>query len=336
MLNVFLTGGSGLLGCHVIQRLQARADVALHVLARPGARFPVPLDPPTVRCVTGDILDPATPALPQPLDVVIHAAALTQALPAAGPAATQYAQVNVSGAAHVLEWAIQARARHFILISSCSVFGDVHDGLRDETAPCTPDSAYGASKLAAEHLVQERATQAGLPYTILRPGLIYGPYDRGAFMKMIAMTDRSVAVVPGPGHNLKSLVSARNAAAATVASMAHAAAFGETFLVVDERPYPLRAVFSEIARVLARGTRLVYLPAALVRAVAAGLDRAAAVPGLRLPVTGQDLRRFMSDNSYTCEKLKKKLHFQPQPDFIGQIAAAVDWYRTQRRTPNAG
>ncbi len=75
--------------------------------------------------------------------------------------------------------------KKYIFISTCSVYDneDYKLTLRNETAPiltCTEQqktdespASYGARKAECERIL----IQSGLPYTILRPALVVGPYD---------------------------------------------------------------------------------------------------------------------------------------------------------------
>ena len=72
--------------------------------------------------------------------------------------------------------------KQFIYISTLSVFGPVHE--KDyapikETDICTPNTAYGLSKLKAELYIQ---SIPGFPYVIYRPTGVYGPRELDYFL----------------------------------------------------------------------------------------------------------------------------------------------------------
>ncbi|MGX9105276.1 NAD-dependent epimerase/dehydratase family protein, partial [Escherichia coli] len=88
---------------------------------------------------------------------------------------------NVQGTQTVLESSQKAQLKQFIHISSLSVItgqGDQFDV--DETAPlrfCGEN--YADSKASAEQMLRDKMSEAGtMPITILRPGFIYGPYEK--------------------------------------------------------------------------------------------------------------------------------------------------------------
>ncbi|MDE5710024.1 MAG: NAD(P)-dependent oxidoreductase [Bacteroides sp.] len=72
--------------------------------------------------------------------------------------------------------------RQFIFISTLSVFGPIHEEdyspIRESDTP-QPDTAYGQSKLKAEHYLQ---SLTDFPYVILRPTGVYGPREKDYFL----------------------------------------------------------------------------------------------------------------------------------------------------------
>jgi len=80
--------------------------------------------------------------------------------------------INVKGTLNLLTAAINVTSMpRFLLVSSAQVYGIVEDSKQPiiEQAPIKPVNHYGASKSAAEHLVQVFHYEHGLPSTIVRP-----------------------------------------------------------------------------------------------------------------------------------------------------------------------
>lgn len=153
--TIALTGGTGFIGQHILQRL---LELGWHVRAltrRATALAPVSgLIP-----VVGSLNDErALDDLVVGADFVVHCAGLTSA-----PRKRMLDRVNRIGTqALVLATVKQAPGAKFLLVSSL--------------AARAPDvSAYAASKLAAEQVLE--AYGAGLERCVLRPPAVYGPGD---------------------------------------------------------------------------------------------------------------------------------------------------------------
>lgn len=91
----------------------------------------------------------------------------------------RYLQANVEGTHRLLE-ALAGRTdlRRFVFASSSSVYGDADDYPTSEDTLPRPQSPYGVSKLAAEHLCGVYARNFGVPAVSLRYFTVYGPRQR--------------------------------------------------------------------------------------------------------------------------------------------------------------
>lgn len=83
--------------------------------------------------------------------------------------------VNVLGTLNVLQASLEAGVKRVINASSSSVYGKVKYLPFDENHPTQPISAYGVSKLAAEHYCRVFYEVYGLPTVSLRYFTVYGP-----------------------------------------------------------------------------------------------------------------------------------------------------------------
>ncbi len=94
-------------------------------------------------------------------------------------------RINTEGTKHLVRAliALQMPIKRFVDISSLSVYGPVrehqpYEEIRESDTP-QPNTAYGKSKLEAEHFLD---TLHDFPYVVLRPTGVYGPRERDYFM----------------------------------------------------------------------------------------------------------------------------------------------------------
>ena len=112
--------------------------------------------------------------------IVIHLASFPrQKVVNANPMAGSRAMSE--GLLNLLEASVKANIKKFVYISSSMVYGNFNSersvGGIDEGVNCHPLGQYGIMKLAGEWLVKDYQRRTNLPYTILRPSAVYGPYD---------------------------------------------------------------------------------------------------------------------------------------------------------------
>jgi nucleoside-diphosphate-sugar epimerase len=114
-----------------------------------------------------------------------------------GHEAHEYFETNLNGARNVAAYADAVGCRNILFVSSASVYGPT-DKPMDEHALTCPTSPYGASKLAAELILegwQKQATDRRL--IICRTGVVYGQGDPGNVLRMIRAIRRGIFVFPG-------------------------------------------------------------------------------------------------------------------------------------------
>ncbi|HEX2270109.1 MAG TPA: GDP-mannose 4,6-dehydratase [Pyrinomonadaceae bacterium] len=193
---VFVTGGTGLLGGWLVQRLlQAGADVVCLVrdwvpqseLVR--ARL---LD--QVKVVRGDVRDQATleRALGEyEIDTVIHLAAQTiVGIANRNPISTF--ETNIGGTWSLLEACRRSPlVKQVVVASSDKAYGE-HDQLPyNEDAPLAGRHPYDVSKSCADLIAQAYATTYNLPVAVTRCGNLYGGGDLN-WNRIVPGTIRSV------------------------------------------------------------------------------------------------------------------------------------------------
>jgi nucleoside-diphosphate-sugar epimerase len=189
-MNILVTGGLGLIGHNVVQRLQAQGH-EVRVIDNHTNYGIIPQDEinhlmterykkikEDTRVYNDDICDHHVVKriieLVQP-EIVIHCASFPrQKVVNANPALGS--RVMSEGLINLLEASNTYDVRKFIYISSSMVYGDFKDDVTED-AECRPQGQYGILKLAGEWLVKDYARRTNLAYTIIRPSAVYGPLD---------------------------------------------------------------------------------------------------------------------------------------------------------------
>ncbi len=216
-LHVLVTGGSGFIGRHVVDRLLGaghRVTVADHYEHGDAA----------VGMVTGDLCDPSTrsAALTPELDAVVHLAAATSVLGSI-ERPSEVHRTNVEMTAGLLELSQQRGVGTFVLASTNAVVGDVGSGTITEALPLRPLTPYGGTKAAAEMLVSGYAGAYGLRAPAVRLTNVYGAgmAHKDSFVpRLLRAAARGDGVeIYGDGEQRRDLVHVTDAARALVAAV---------------------------------------------------------------------------------------------------------------------
>jgi UDP-glucose 4-epimerase len=177
--RILVTGGAGLIGSHIVDRLISESPAEIVVLDNfvRGRRENLALAMPSgrVTIVEGDIRDRQLVAeAMQGIDVVFHQAAIRITQCAEEPALAM--DVLVNGTFVVLDAARQAGVRKVVAASSASVYGLADRFPTDEQHhPYNNRTLYGSAKAFNEGLLRSFNEMFGLEYVALRYFNVYGP-----------------------------------------------------------------------------------------------------------------------------------------------------------------
>jgi nucleoside-diphosphate-sugar epimerase len=166
---------------------------------------------------------------------------------------------------------------------------------------------YARGKLDAEAAC---ARQSKVPWTILRPPLVYGPYDvtdRG-FWYLARLLDGGPLLLPNGGLNSMRLAYSRDLAQSYLLAAQHSEALGSIYNIAQEEILTLRDFIEENARIFGKKPEYVSLPLE----TAGELGGPYAYAGNWIP----DL-----------ELARKDLGFSPTP-FSTFAKISADWFRT--------
>ncbi|WP_147803698.1 SDR family NAD(P)-dependent oxidoreductase [Alkalicoccus halolimnae] len=175
MQTIFVTGGAGFIGSHVVERLLSRGDrVVVYDSLTTGTAGNIP---PEALFIKGDIRDKElveqSVARHQP-DGIIHLAAQSKVGPSLEKPEEDLS-INILGTVHMLEAARKTGVSRFVSASSAAVYGDVDRLPIMEVSPKEPLSPYGTSKLGAEQYIQSYARLYSIRTAALRFANVYGP-----------------------------------------------------------------------------------------------------------------------------------------------------------------
>jgi UDP-glucose 4-epimerase len=266
--SIMVTGASGFMGRAVVTAFAQRGDAVRAAVRRP----PQPALADGVEVVQHP--DLAQPIDWRPLlagvDQIVHLAGIAHVGRDVAPAL--YDRVNHLATAQLAAAAAATGIKHFVFVSSIRAHsGPAADHILTERDAAAPTDAYGRSKLAAEAAVRA----AGVPFTILRPVLLYGPGVKGNF----ALLSRAAASpLPLPLQafgNRRSLLGLDNFVSALAFVLATPATIGETYVVADPGPAPpLAAVIATLRQAQGRRPLLWPLPMRFVEMPLRMLGRA--------------------------------------------------------------
>ncbi len=310
---VFITGGSGFIGRHVVRALK-RQSYEVRILAR---RVPevansssevVPSE-----VILGDLTQPGSfaPAL-EGVSTVIHAA-LTDGLAHDLEAASKLHQLSA-----------QAGVRQFLHLSTISVYGNPATGeITEETPPLPTPDTYSSTKLAIEEAL--RTASACPAVAILRLGCVYGPGGGWWTRGLLNLMASGKLILVNGGTGCANLIHVEDVAAMVLlllgrSNSSSSSSSAEIYNVTDGQPIVWSAYFSELEKIFgqtatismsvaeAREYSRKWLYPSLARRV---IRKLRLVPVIH-PLDDGAIDGFASDAVYSSEKASRVLGFRPK------------------------
>jgi UDP-glucose 4-epimerase len=264
--RILVTGASGFIGRTLVAELASSGHSVRAAMRQPADIFPRSVEVVAVSDLTRPV---EWRALLKGAETVVHLAGIAHTGP--GIADEAYDRVNRLATAELAGAAKAIGIQHLIFISSIrGQSGPSSEEILRESDPPHPTDAYGRSKLAAEDAVRA----AGVPFTILRPVLIYGPGVRGNLARLIELTRKPWPLPLGLCRNRRSLLARQNLIGAIHFALEQTLAKGETYIVADPAVLTLAEIVGAMRAGQGRRPGLLPVPPALIALGAQAIGRA--------------------------------------------------------------
>jgi nucleoside-diphosphate-sugar epimerase len=286
MATVLVTGAAGVMGARMCARLR-RAGFEVRALVLPGDPLRSRLDGLGCELREGNITDAASlRGVCDGVDLVYHLAAVI-----ISHDTSLFERVNLEGTRHVVAEAKRSGTRHFVYVSSASV-----------TYPKL--TRYAISKLAAEEVVRA----SGVPFTIVRPTLVY---ERGGGQELMMFLHylRRFPIVPfvGTGKALKRPVWSEDVVFGLMRLIGSSVALGKTYNFSGGEPISMR----ELAELLLwhhdQRRPFLAMPVWACRVLAAFLGLCMKTP----PLTSSAIAGIVNDANLDPTGAMKELGYAP-------------------------
>lgn len=188
-MNILVTGGLGLIGHHVVNKLESLGHYVVITDTRTTYGI-IPQDEidylmsERIRKIKTDKIYNIDISNADSIDwliqkhqpeIIIHMASFPrQKVVNANPA--MGARTMMEGLMNLCESAKKHGVSKFLYISSSMVYGDFTDDVTEDYN-CKPQGQYGIMKLSGEHIVKDYSRRNCFTHTIIRPSAVYGPLD---------------------------------------------------------------------------------------------------------------------------------------------------------------
>lgn len=305
-MKSIVTGGSGFIGSHVVDKLiDARHEViVLDHRVKPHRD--------DVEFKDVDIVDyPSVLEATKGCDYIFHLAAMSN-VNNVFEKPLYSVKLNVIGTVNILEAARQNNCKRVIFASTVWVYTGCNGTYVNEETPFFMPGAghiYSSSKIASEFFIYDYQKLYGVPFTILRYGIPYGPRMRMKLVIPIFLKkafDGEPLTISGDGSQYRNFIYVEDLADAHVLVLKDEAE-NQILNLEGMRRITIRETAKTIQKLVGNDVRIEYIPAR----------------------TG-DYKGKEASN----DKIKRLLGWEPKIDFEEGMGKTIAWFKSKYANSN--
>ena len=265
-MKLFVTGGTGFIGGHVVRQLRGRGDEVVAWVRSPERAEDLAAVGAELR--EGDLSDRvALAAAMAGCDAVVHGAAIYEVGIPKDRRPAMY-EANVVGTENALGAALDAGVAKVVYVSTVGAFGNTRGEVVDESYehPGQDFTSYYEETKYEAHKVAKRLIEEGLPCVIVQPGGVYGPDDHSALGKQILdFVDGRMPLVPFADLGMN-MVHVEDVAAGILLAL-DKGKVGESYVLGDEIT-TMRGLLESVAKVAGKRPPRGSIPTGLLKLAA--------------------------------------------------------------------
>ena len=324
-MTILVTGATGFLGSALVTELLRREPgQEIRVLARDEGKARKQFGG-ALTIIAGEITD--REAVQRGVDgasVIYHFAGR---LYHPSTPAELYYQTHVEGTRTLLEaCAGQSQLQRIVHCSTTGVHGVTGKTPAAEDAPFAPTNPYEETKLQGELLALQAHEEQGLPVSVARPGLVYGPADLH-LLGLFSSIKKGLPCLIDGGKAMIHPIYINDMTEAFLLCAKRPEAIGRSYNIAGEHPVSFRELVAAIAGALGKKSPRGSIPLWLANLAS---DIFALLPGFKgedAPLTRSRVKFLTNSRVYDISRARKELGFTPQMNLEEGMRHTAQWYQ---------
>jgi nucleoside-diphosphate-sugar epimerase len=321
-MTILVTGATGFLGTALVTELVKQQQL-VRILARDAEKAHAQFGD-AVTVITGEVTNQRQ--VQQAVDGITTIYHLVGRLYHPSVPTELYYQTHVEGTRVLLEACRgQSQLRRIVHCSTTGVHGVTGNSPAAEDAPYAPTNPYEVTKLESELLALKFHREYGLPVSVARPGLVYGPGDLHLLGFFSSIRKGLFRVIAG-GKALLHPIYIDDMTAAFLLCGERTEAIGRSYNIAGERPVTIRELATAIAYSLDKELPGGSIPLWLANLASDIFALVPSMQGERAPLTRSRVKFLTNSRVYDCRRAQTELGFKAQVDLAEGMQRTAAWY----------
>lgn len=320
--TVLITGATGFTG-RVLTHKLAEAGARIRILARPSSQKG-DLEALDLEWYRGEVYDAEVVATAaRGVHYIFHVAA---AFRETHPDEEGYRRVHLYSTQLLAKAVTDDPAFEcFLHVSTVGVHGHIEDGKADEEYRFSPGDPYQRTKLEAEQWLVQYGADTGLPYSIVRPGPIFGPGDM-RLLKVFKMVSNGFFLMVGRGKGWYHMVHVDDLTNIMMLAAVRPEARSEAFIAASDEPIGMVDMAKLIGKKINRKVRIVRLPIWPFYLASDVCSIVCKPFGISPPIYRRRVDFYTKDRRFDNSKVKRLLDYRFNYSNDNGLEETANWY----------
>ncbi|MCB0334359.1 MAG: NAD-dependent epimerase/dehydratase family protein, partial [Bdellovibrionales bacterium] len=239
-----------------------------------------------------------------------------------------YYDINVMGTKNVIEAAIKSGVKRVVHCSTVGVHSHIPHPPADETEAYRPGDIYQETKCEGEKLALSYFNSGKIFGVVVRPAMIWGPEDKRT-LKIFKGIARGRFPLIGSGKTYLHWVLVTDLARGFRLAAERAQTSGSIYIFAGRTPVTMRNLYESIAGLFGVPSPKFSIPAFPVQLIGSLCELVCKPFGIEPPIYRRRVDFFTKTRSFSIEKARKELGYEPEHDLKGEVSVIGNWYRDQ-------
>jgi len=326
-MKILVTGATGFIGSHLVKELKNQGH-EITCLVRKTSNINK-FKELNVDFAYGDIQDKKSlEGAVEEKEVIYHLIGIGSLSANTEEEFKKFYDINVLGTKNLLNAVLSKNLgiKKVIYLSSTAAVG-LQNGIVNEETACHPVTPYQKSKYESEKLILDYYERYGLPITIIRPCMVYGPGSlHSEILHMCKFIKKGIFPLFNNGNNSVPLVYVADLVQG-IALAAEKARGGEIYFITNDKVSTMNQIIDAISQTMGVRVFRIKIPKKLAKFCAYMLENIALMLKFKPIITRERIESMSTNRVFSVEKAKKELGYKPKVTMEEGVKETVGWYK---------